>query len=221
MAGAVSNTGSAPEAMLDHWRERGADRLDPVRFRWIEALHRRAAGQTGEARRLLDARVEQLMAAYAEHVAGAVSASSGDVDAVSPPAPAGSALAELLGYIASHARPVDSGAAANAADMPTPAYSAQTMLEDVRDTWSRVSAEKQLRQSLDTVPTNAGPLNSSSLVHRSLLLMRELSPAYLRQFLSYVDALSWLEQMGGGGSVANHDAPRSTGTRKTARSKAR
>ena len=59
-----------------------------------------------------------------------------------------------------------------------------------------------MRQSLEQVPGNAGPLNSSSLVHRSLSLMRELSPGYLQQFLSYVDALSWMEQMNGGSASA-------------------
>ena len=43
--------------MLDAWREQGADRLDPVRFHFIEALERRAAGHSGEARRILDDRV--------------------------------------------------------------------------------------------------------------------------------------------------------------------
>jgi hypothetical protein len=43
------------------------------------------------------------------------------------------------------------------------------------------------------VPKNAGPLNSSSLVHRSLSLMREVSPEYLQHFLGYLDSLAWLE----------------------------
>jgi hypothetical protein len=51
-----------------------------------------------------------------------------------------------------------------------------------------------MRQSQAGVPENAGPLNTNHL-HRSLSLMREVSPGYLEQFLSYVDALSWLEGM--------------------------
>ncbi|WP_163220221.1 DUF2894 domain-containing protein, partial [Citrobacter freundii] len=46
--------------MLDSWRASGADRLDRLRFCFIEALHRRAAGQTGEARRILDGRLAEL-----------------------------------------------------------------------------------------------------------------------------------------------------------------
>jgi hypothetical protein len=47
---------------------------------------------------------------------------------------------------------------------------------------------------LATVPKNAGPLNSHHLVHQSLTLMRELSPEYLTQFVSYVETLSWLDR---------------------------
>ena len=98
------------------------------------------------------------------------------------------------------------------------------MIEFFRETWSKVRTEKQYRQALDQVPRNAGPLNSSSLVHRSLSLMRDLSPGYLQQFLSYVDALSWLEDLMGGGAQAEKEAPRAKGakgTKKAARGKAR
>jgi len=61
-------------------------------------------------------------------------------------------------------------------------------------TWSRLSADQRLAQSRATLPENAGPLNSHHLVHRSLTLMRELSPDYLERFVAYVDALQWLEQ---------------------------
>jgi hypothetical protein len=102
------------------------------------------------------------------------------------------------------------------------------VLDYFRETWSRFSTEKQLRQSLEQVPDNAGPLNSNSLVHRSLSLMRALSPGYLQQFLSYVEALSWMEQlvapaagtsMGTGAATPAADVPRGAGARKAARSK--
>ncbi len=125
----------------------------------------------------------------------------------------------------SHA-PADSDgpAAGNTAPpaMPRPpSYPKLEMLDYFREIWTKVSTERQLRQSLAQVPGNAGPLNSSSLVHRSLSLMRELSPGYLQQFLSYVDALSWMEQMNGGAALADKDAPRSGSDRKSARGKPR
>jgi hypothetical protein len=51
--------------------------------------------------------------------------------------------------------------------------------------------------------------------------MRELSPGYLQQFLSYVDALSWMEQMNGGDALADKDVPRSGSARKSTRGKPR
>ena len=64
----------------------------------------------------------------------------------------------------------------------------------LRTTWSRLSAERRLTQSLATVPGNAGPLNSHHLAHRALTVMREISPGYLSRFVSYVDALLWLDE---------------------------
>ena len=203
---------------LDAWRQRGADRLDPVRFHFMEALHRRAAGHSGEARRILDERLSSLLEAYADDLAKATP------DAADPAAcgPARSALGELLDSITSpplvHGR---GRAIAKGAPLPA-SWPELEMLEYFRELWSRVSTERQLRQSLEQVPGNAGPLNSSSLVHRSLSLMRELSPGYLQHFLSYVDALSWMEQIGGvAAAPSGKDAPRTGSARKSARAKTR
>ncbi|KVD70601.1 hypothetical protein WL65_10055 [Burkholderia ubonensis] len=192
--------------MLDAWRASGADRLDPVRFHRIDALERRAAGHDGDARRLLDARLDALLAGYADDVERA-----GDVnepDDVAQARPASGALAGLVTHIARDAQADRAGI--------DPA-----LIDYFRETWSKVRTEKQYRQALDQVPRNAGPLNSSSLVHRSLSLMRDLSPGYLQQFLSYVDALAWLEDLAGGGAQAEKEAPRAKGVKKGARSKAR
>ena len=121
--------------------------------------------------------------------------------------PARGALAALVEYMASRAA-AKGGSAALPARHQAALPPEPEMLDYFRETWSRVRTETQLRQALDQVPRNAGPLNSSSLVHRSLSLMRELSPGYLRQFLSYVDTLSWLEEMTGGAAPAAREAPR-------------
>ena len=73
--------------------------------------------------------------------------------------------------------------------------------------WSRIRTESQLRQSLEQTPENAGPLNSSALVHRSMALMRDVSPGYLRHFLSYIDDLSWMERLGDGKASPAGEAP--------------
>jgi hypothetical protein len=181
-------------ATLEVWRALGADRLDPVRFALIDALETRAHAHTGAARRLLDARIDGLLAAYAAEVERSTSntqtpAENTAVKGVQTPGP----LAALTG-----------GTERAARNEPPP-----ELLDYFREVWSKLSADQQVQQSLDQVPKNAGPLNSSSLVHRALLLMRDLSPAYLRQFLAYADALSWLEDLNAAGAApAVKETPR-------------
>lgn len=210
---------NAPEATraratLDAWRAQGADRLDPVRYALIGALDRRAGPHAGAARRVLDARIDALLAAYAAEVERAASEAISNTQTPAQDASPQSATAHanLAAQI---------GNADHLARSGPPAE----LLDYFREVWSKLSADQQVQQSLDQVPKNAGPLNSSSLVHRALLLMRELSPGYLRQFLAYADALSWLEDL----SIATAPAPKETprasaakegakkGTRKRAR----
>jgi len=54
-----------PRTTLEAWRARGDDRCDRAAFARIDALERRAAAQDGELRRVLDARVRELIGAYA------------------------------------------------------------------------------------------------------------------------------------------------------------
>lgn len=68
--GAPALPRSAAGLRLDAWRERGADRMDPVRFRFMEALERRAAPHAGAARALLDQRLAALLDAYAADLSG-------------------------------------------------------------------------------------------------------------------------------------------------------
>ncbi|MBV8259429.1 MAG: DUF2894 domain-containing protein [Paraburkholderia sp.] len=207
---------AAPEArdtcaLLDAWRARGADRLDPVRFHLIEALERRAAAHAGEARRLMDARLANLLNAFADDLARATSKITrvlGD----------DTARSELGRLVDSLTREEPARPAGNVRHEPDP-----ELVEYFRKTWSRVRTEKQLRQSLDQVPRNAGRLNSSGLVHRALSLMREVSPGYLQHFLAYADALSWLEQLNASVAVATlvKEAPRAPSAKKGSRGKAR
>ncbi|MCA8300345.1 DUF2894 domain-containing protein [Burkholderia seminalis] len=193
-------------ATLDAWREQGADRLDPVRFHRIDALERRAAALGGNARALLDARLAALIEDYSAVVARAEETRA--TDDAARVAPRRGALAALVDRLARDAQADRRGLDPELVDY-------------FRTMWSKVRTEQQYRQSLDQVPRNAGPLNSNSLVHRSLATMRELSPEYLQQFLSYVDALAWLEDLAGGGAQPEKEAPRAKAVKKTTRSKSR
>ncbi|MFM0626656.1 DUF2894 domain-containing protein [Paraburkholderia xenovorans] len=215
MSNGASDPASGARATLDAWRERGADRLDPVRFHFIDAFERRAAAHGGETRRILDERLAGLLDTYAAQIERAAS-SVNDAVAHGANESADATLKGLVDYIASQDHvPVASGLPHSASYPELPA------LDYFREVWSKVRTEKQMRQSLEQVPGNAGPLNSSSLVHRALSLMREVSPGYLKQFLSYVDALSWMEQMNGGAAPTGKDTPRAGNAGKSARGKAR
>lgn len=166
-------------------RAQGAQQRDPVRFRFIEAMARRAAGHRGLAAERLAQRLQQLAAAFDAAAAAAPQPASAAPAAARPPGPLAALVAELA--------------------QQSPPETELKTLRDFRSTWSRLSAERRLTQSLAVVPDNAGPLNSQQLVHRALRLMRELSPGYLDRFVQHVDALLWLDQLNAAGA-----APRKT-----------
>lgn len=76
-------------------------------------------------------------------------------------------------------------------------------LVGMRDHWNQLHADSRLRITLQQAPAEGGPLNSAVLVHRMLTLMQQTSPGYLRHFVAYADALSWLEQMQQSGALAD------------------
>lgn len=214
-----------PLAVVAAWRARGAGRFDPVRLHFIETLAKRTAVQGGEARRLLDGRLRQLLSAYGEDFEKAVPQTP---TAAAQPLPRG-ALAELVEHIARQSplpeeAPAPSGAVPTRATSASPASSTAAAPAELktmryfRGTWSRLSADRRLTQSLAKMPENAGPLNSHHLVHRALILMRDLSPEYLNRFMTYVDTLLWVEQMQVG--QASAPAGRAEGVKKLGRGKA-
>jgi hypothetical protein len=201
--------------VIDAWRERGDHRFDPVRFRFIEALVRRAASHRGEARRVLDDKVDRLLATYGENLERARwTPPAAGIPAGRPPGRG--PLAELVEHIARHASWHEDGAAAAGTASPAAALSCAPELKTLRyfrSTWTRLSADRRLTQTLARVPENAGPLNSHHLVHQALLLMRDLSPEYLERFVSHVDTLLWIDGLNGSGVPAA--APRTEKPRKT------
>ena len=182
-------------------RARDARARDPVRFQLAESLARRASAHAGAARRVIDERVAAIVATLSELPDGPATTRP-----VAPAAGRG-ALAALVAHAARQrgaaptpasepdARPAT---ASTPAATPPPAVSGAAAdaktLQFFKRTWSRLSADQRLAQSRASLPENAGPLNSQHLVHRSLVLMRELSPEYLEHFVGYIDALQWLEQ---------------------------
>ncbi len=62
-----------------------------------------------------------------------------------------------------------------------------------RETWAKHYSDKLVSDAVRKLPENPGPLNSQMLITRSLMIIRNLSPNYLKRFISYVDTLLWLE----------------------------
>jgi hypothetical protein len=212
-----------PIEMIGTWRAQGQHRADPVRFHFMEALARRTAAHQGEARRILDEKLAGLAAAYCRNLENSQGTDGARPAAKHLPAgaPARGALAELVDHIARHAPAIGGGTAAADETLHglAPAPAELKTLKFFKSTWSRLSAERRLTQSLAKVPENAGPLNSHHLVHRSLLLMRDLSPEYLNRFMTYVDTLLWVDQLNGAGAAAPVNAPRVETSKKSARGK--
>ncbi|NYT59596.1 DUF2894 domain-containing protein [Alcaligenaceae bacterium] len=184
---------------LADWRERGEDALAPSRFYFIEALSKRMARQDGDALRVLQERLSRQLQAYQDEIVepARLSGQCQDETRIQRETQmTGGPLAELLDYAASQVPQSNAGHRASQSKAGQGELSLEPALIDYfRNTWASVSANRMLRQSGDQVPDNAGPLNSSGLAHRSLILMQTLSPGYLRHFLSYMDALSWMEQL--------------------------
>jgi Tfp pilus assembly protein FimV len=180
----------AGTSAFDALRERGAQRLDPVRFRLAEALARRAGAHAGAARRVLDDKLAALLQTIAVPAASQQAAAG-----VVAPGPRRGALGELADHAARQkSAPALGPTTPSHEATPDSAGADAGTLQFFKRTWSRLSADQRLAQSRASLPDNAGPLNSHHLVHRSLTLMRELSPQYLERFVGYIDALQWLEQ---------------------------
>ncbi len=167
------------DALVEALREDGAHQFDPVRFHYIEALAQRASAHHGRVKHILDGK---LAAAAADYRAGYEHAQGAKQGTAAPPEPdcRGETLGDLVRYMAQHAP------AAPSTELKSVHY--------FRNTWSRLSAEKQVTQALGQAPRNAGPINSHVVALRSLALMRDISPDYLNRFMSHVDTLLRLDQ---------------------------
>ena len=190
-------------AAITALRDRGAQRLDPVRFQFIEALARRATRHSGAARQVIDGKLAQALKDAGNRLAQAQPLAHPAADQLAGHAPGSAAragqlprtpLADLLHHIGRQAQ-TDGDSIAAAAGVAHADHPAELRtLRVFRSTWSKLGVDRQLTDSLAKVPENAGPLNSNLLVLRSLKLMKATSPAYLERFMSHVDALLWLDQ---------------------------
>lgn len=165
-------------------------------------MARRTPTLQGEARRLQEARVLQLLGDYAgKH------AEAGDRRA--PEAPSLSALAILVDEMGARGSPELRHA------LPSANYPELPLLGEFRTLWTQLRTAGQLQAALQPAPADTGPLNSARLVQRSLNLMREVSPGYLQHFIQYVDTLLSLELLREPSTQVNGATPTAKGPART------
>lgn len=200
-------------------RMAGAEQYDPVRFHYLEVLANRATAHRGSVKRILDGKLAAALAAYRTGFEQAQNDAKDTIASMAAHYPhaadglqrlyaAGdfggvrrciatlknrdhrTSLGDLARYLAQQSPENDDvllgGIAGSRAELKS--------VRHFRNTWSKLSVDRQLAQALDQAPENPGPLNSHMLVLRSLALMRDTSPDYLNRFMTYVDTLLCLDQ---------------------------
>ena len=200
-------------------RQLGAHQFDPVHFHYLEALAQRVCAHQDPVKRILGDKLVQALLAFRARFEQAQSDAKDAIARATLPYPHAAAdlqqlleagdftgvrrcvttlassdqresLGDLVRSIAQHSSAHVNGDqyahVETRAELKSVRY--------FRNTWSKLSADKQVTQALGQAPKNAGPINSHMLVLRSLALMRDISPDYLNRFVSYVDTLLCLDQ---------------------------
>lgn len=228
---------AAPGASIEAMRARGAAHFDPAGFRFLEAMARRIESRGDAAAGLLAQRLAEAVAAFGERfdrarnqadrvLADATARFPDAADALQQCHAAGdfggmqrlvarlaaregnAPLTGLLDHIRAHTTVAPTGGAADVAEASAATRTELKSMRYFRSTWSKLSVERQMTEAYAQAPENAGPLNSHFLVLRALTQMRDTAPAYLEQFLSYVDALLWLDQVDSSRGPAQKTAAR-------------
>lgn len=151
---------------------------DAVRAHYLDAVARRLRSAPETVQRVLMARLPPTVAEPATDEVLSASKSVGGRARKLPPTP----LAQLNQHIV---QVTGQGGAVRPELRSAEAF---------RETWARICAEDEVVQAVQRGPENAGPLNSHMLVLRTLGLLSELSPDYLRRFMAYADTLLWLDE---------------------------
>ena len=205
--------------LIGSLRMAGAAQFDAVSLHYIDVLAKRGMTHQGRVKRMLDGKLAQALAAFKERFEQAKCDAKETIAKTAPQYPHAADDLQRL-FIANDFKGVKRFVATLKTSEPRASLGALVRqleqhspdnadvclegnagsrfeLETIRrfrNTWSKLSADKQVTQALAQTPKNAGPLNSHMLVLRSLALMRDISPDYLNRFMSYADTLLCLDQ---------------------------
>jgi hypothetical protein len=177
------NVTAPPRPDLDALRTAGAARVDAVGWHYIETLALRMQAQSGPAKRLLQAKLQDTLQRFEARMNAAGVANEQPAASPEQPSPMATLLQDMQ---------AQSGPQASEKTAGWPAENPR--IQQFRKQLSQISVQKQVTQAIAQAPQNAGPINSHMLVLRSLGLMRDISPNYLNRFMAHVDTLLCLDE---------------------------
>ena len=191
----------------------GADSFDPIRFRYIESMVKRAGEQRKLVAQIIEKKACKALDDYQNDVAAAEREITQQELAQKKELESFDARAELVALTQhldqgkSHEdeclddssfsnvlRQQESDVVHSFVGTATDQRREPNVIRLYRESWIKQNSDRLVVQSVKNGPEDPGPLNSQMLVIHSLSTMRALSPDYLNRFVSYVDTLLWLEQ---------------------------
>ncbi|MEQ9546842.1 MAG: DUF2894 domain-containing protein [Marinobacter sp.] len=191
------------EQQLAELKHSGADRLDPVRFRYLEALEQRLQAKGLQGTRHWQ-KLEQAVAEY--------QARSGFQSHVEQPEQSAETgqLSPLQVLLDALNQSPETHVQTSPSPMERLLFGEEATPSAVTNTsprplkaMARVQADQgsqalqdRIRQAIEQTPENAGPMNAHRLVSRAIAAMEKLSPEYLNRFVNYADTLLALERLG-------------------------
>jgi hypothetical protein len=219
--GAPQKALAALEAGITELEADGGDHFQKVRVQFIKSMAERARRQDPVVAGIVASKALVALEAYRidlsrehERVAAIVEEASACKTPAATPlsslvhalehrqvageeSPSQDPLGELLQRQENEVLKSFAEAAGDAATPPAPPERELKSARYFRELGQQRTAESRIAHAAQEAPEDSGPLNPQKLAIRSLIVMRELSPSYLRRFVSYVDTLFWLENTGG------------------------
>lgn len=187
------------QSQLQALHNAGAQRLDPLRFRYLKTMLQRLPLAPQATQPLLLERLSRSIQAYQAHWQ-----EQGAKAARKAPLPVSAPGCEPLRGLNRYIHQVTQS---NSPQGPQ-AWPEMKNLAGFREVWANIAVDDQLDRAMVRQPDNAGPLNSHRLVLRTLSLMRQASPDYLRRLMNQIDTLLWLEQVQAADTESKPKTPR-------------
>ena len=196
---------------LQSLKSSGADKFDPARFVYIEAMARRARAQSDPVKKIVRDKTRQALRSYQQDFLAARAQARCIVDLIAEKYPERASTAKQLLEDCKFRQVAKLQARLASDESCSPVATLKELIAKgdrvahgnpremestrrFRDSLAKVNADKLLARAIQDAPESPGPLNPEMLAIRSLSVMRELSPHYLSRFVSYVDTLLWLDQ---------------------------